>query len=91
MRLAIVTAESYNEMARWPAAAYNRTRENSMANVISATGRPAWIVGMVVGIVLLVIGLATGPRVWLCAVGGGIFLFGAVMMILSMATKGRTD
>jgi hypothetical protein len=91
LRLAIVSAESYNEMARFSMAAYISTRENSMANVISATGRPAWIIGMVVGIVLLGVGLATGPRVWLCAVGGAIFLFGAVMMILSVATKGRTD
>jgi len=58
---------------------------------LSASGRPAWIIGMVIGIVLLGVGLATGPKVWLCAVGVAIFLFGAVMLILSVATKGRTD
>jgi len=58
---------------------------------VFARGRAAWIAAMVLGIVLAVIGLATGTNTWLIVAGVVFFLFGAVMLVLSLATKGRTD
>jgi len=61
-----------------------------MAGVF-ARGRAAWIAAMVLGIVLAIIGLATGMNTWLIVVGVAFFLFGAVMLVLSLATKGQSD
>ncbi len=58
---------------------------------IFARGRSAWVAAMILGVVVLVIGLATGSYTWLVVVGAAVFLFGAVMMILSMMTKGQSD
>ena len=57
---------------------------------IVVRGRLAWIVGLIFGIVLLVIGLTTS-NTFLTIVGAGFAIFGLVFLILSIATKGRSD
>lgn len=53
-------------------------------------GRPAWIAAIVLGVGLLVAGLATSQTPLL--VGGAAFAaFGLVFLILSLATGGATD
>jgi hypothetical protein len=56
-----------------------------------ARGRIAWIIGMAFGVILALIGGFTGPNVPLIVAGGVLFLFGLVMLIISLATGGRSD
>ena len=60
---------------------------------IFARGRIAWILGMVLGSILVVVGAVaiTPPNTFLIAAGGGFFLFGLVFLILSFVTHGQTD
>ncbi len=55
-----------------------------------ARGRIAWILALVFGLVLLVIGLAV-QQTFLAIVGGAFALFGLIFLILSLATGGRSD
>lgn len=53
-------------------------------------GRPAWIAGLVLGVILLVVGVVleiTG----LIIAGAGLGLFALVFLILSFVTGGATD
>ena len=54
-------------------------------------GRPAWIAAMIFGVILAIVGLAIGMNTWLIVVGGLFFVFGLVMLIISIATKGQSD
>ena len=54
-------------------------------------GRPAWIASIVLGIILAVAGGLTGPNTFLILAGAAFFVFGLVMLIISLATGGRTD
>jgi hypothetical protein len=57
---------------------------------IFARGRIAWILAMILGFVLIVVGAVTAN--WALLIGGiVILLFGLVFLILSYVTKGRTD
>ena len=55
------------------------------------TGRAAWIAAMVFGVILAIVGLVIGMNTWLIVVGGLFFVFGLVMLIISVATKGQSD
>jgi hypothetical protein len=54
-------------------------------------GRPAWIASIMLGIILAVVGGLTGPMIFLIVAGAAFFLFGLVMLIISLVTKGRSD
>ncbi len=58
--------------------------------LVSARGRIAWILAMILGAILIVIGAATS-NTWLLVVGIAFFVFGLVFLILSFVTKGRSD
>lgn len=54
------------------------------------TGRPAWIAGIVLGVILLVIGIVTSQTILI--IGGVAFMvLGLLFLILSFATGGRSD
>ena len=56
-----------------------------------ARGRIAWILSMLLGVGLILAGVFTGPNVPIIVAGGAFFVFGLVMLIISLATGGRTD
>jgi hypothetical protein len=58
---------------------------------IIARGRTAWILAMVFGVVLLVVGGVKSTGVMLYAAGIGFLAFGLVLLILSFISKGQTD
>jgi hypothetical protein len=57
---------------------------------IFARGRIAWILGMVFGIIVAIVG-AVMNNTFLIVVGSGFGLFGLVFLILSLVTHGQTD
>lgn len=66
-------------------------REDKMPSVI-VRGRWAWICGMVLGIILVIVGAVIHPTSTVLIVAGcAFFLFGLVMLIISFATGGASD
>ncbi len=55
-----------------------------------ARGRIAWILAIVLGAVLLIVGIGPG-NTFLIVVGAAFLVFGLIFLIMSLATKGRTD
>lgn len=59
---------------------------------IFASGRIAWILGMVLGVVLIIVGAVLSPPNIGLIVGGAVcFLLGLLFLILSYVTKGQSD
>jgi hypothetical protein len=57
---------------------------------IMISGRPAWIAGIVHGVILLVVGIVISQTI--VAIAGGVFLgFSIIFLILSFVTRGQTD
>lgn len=57
---------------------------------IFARGRIAWILAMILGVVLIIVGAVIAN--WALLVAGiVVFLFGLIFLILSYVTKGQTD
>lgn len=56
-----------------------------------ARGRIAWILAMVLGIVLFIVGAVQGFQGFFVIAGVGFFLFGTVMLVISLATRGASD
>jgi membrane-bound ClpP family serine protease len=61
-----------------------------MAVGIFARGRIAWILALILGVILIVVGAFTAMW-WLLVVGVLFFLFGLVFLILSFVTHGQSD
>ena len=61
-----------------------------MPTILFARGRIAWILAMILGVILVIVGAVTAWW-WLLVVGILFFLFGLIFLILSYVTKGRTD
>ena len=57
---------------------------------IVARGRTAWILAVIVGVILLIIGIVSNTT-FLTIVGAGFLILGGIFLILSLATGGRTD
>jgi hypothetical protein len=57
---------------------------------IIARGRIAWILAIVLGVALIVVGAVT-TSYWAIGTGSGFALFGVIFLILSFVTRGRTD
>lgn len=57
---------------------------------VFARGRIAWVAAIVLGLVLLIIGLAMTLQ-WLWIVGVAFAVFGAIFLIISLVTKGQSD
>jgi hypothetical protein len=55
-----------------------------------ARGRIAWVVAIVFGVILLIVGLAMNLQ-WLWMVGIAFAVVGAIFLIISLVTKGRSD
>ncbi len=53
-------------------------------------GRIAWILAIVVGIIVLIIGIATNT-VFLIIVGIALIILGGIFLALSYGTRGQTD
>jgi hypothetical protein len=53
-------------------------------------GRAAWICGIILGIILLIIGIVT-HQTFLIIAGVGFLVFGLIMLIISFATGGQSD
>jgi hypothetical protein len=53
-------------------------------------GRAAWICGIIMGIILLIIGIVT-HQTFLIIAGVGFLVFGLIMLIISFATGGQSD
>lgn len=60
-------------------------------NLPGVTGRNASILALVVGVVLLVIGFATGPNYMLVLIGALFFVIGLVLLLVSLKTRGAAD
>jgi membrane protein implicated in regulation of membrane protease activity len=60
-------------------------------NLPGITGRNASILALIVGVVLLVIGFATGPNYMLVLIGALFFVIGLVLLIVSLKTRGAAD
>jgi membrane-bound ClpP family serine protease len=58
--------------------------------IITARGRIAWILAMILGAILFIVGASTQQTFFLVA-GIAFFVFGLVFLILSLVSKGRTD
>lgn len=58
--------------------------------LFTAHGRIAWYSAIALGVVLLVLGMVL-TEMWLTVVGIAFMVFGAVFLILSYVTHGRTD
>ena len=57
---------------------------------IMISGRPAWIAGIVLGVILLVVGIVISQTI--VAIAGGVFLgFSIIFLILSFVTRGQSD
>jgi len=63
----------------------------AIASAPVGRGRIAWILSIVVGVILLVIGLATGPNYTLVLIGALFLVIGLVMLIASRMTRGGAD
>lgn len=63
----------------------------STVPIFIARGRVAWICGIVFGIILAVVGGLMGPNTFIIVTGAAFFLFGLVMLIISLVTKGQSD
>jgi len=59
----------------------------------SVSGRWAWILAMIAGVVLVIVGVAAfhPASVPLIIAGCAFFVFGLVMLIVSFATGGASD
>ena len=57
---------------------------------IVISGRPAWIVGIVLGVILLVIGIVAS-QTFLIIGGVGFMVLGLLFLILSFVTGGQSD
>ena len=57
---------------------------------VAARGRTAWILAVIVGAVLLVIGLVV-DMMFLTIVGAAFLILGGIFLIMSLASGGRTD
>lgn len=55
-----------------------------------ARGRIAWILAMVFGLILIVVGAFKSSGMAI-GTGAGFLLFGLIFLILSLASGGRTD
>lgn len=55
-----------------------------------ARGRIAWVLGLALGIILLIIGIVI-PSMWLIIAGAVVVVFCGVFLILSYVTHGQTD
>jgi membrane protein implicated in regulation of membrane protease activity len=55
-----------------------------------ARGRIAWILAIILGVVLLIVGIASN-NTFLIVVGAAFLIFGLIFLIMSLATKGQTD
>jgi drug/metabolite transporter superfamily protein YnfA len=55
-----------------------------------ARGRIAWILSIVLGVILIIIG-AAAPSTFALVAGIVFALFGGVFLVLSLVTKGATD
>ena len=53
-------------------------------------GRAAWICGIILGIILLIIGIVMN-QTFLIIAGVGFLVFGLIMLIISFATGGQSD
>jgi membrane protein implicated in regulation of membrane protease activity len=60
-------------------------------NLPGVTGRNASILALIVGVVLLVIGFATGPNYTLVLIGALFFVIGLVLLLVSLKTRGAAD
>lgn len=60
-------------------------------NLSGVTGRNASILALIVGVVLLVIGFATGPNYMLVLIGALFFVIGLVLLLVSLKTRGAAD
>ncbi len=59
---------------------------------ILVRGRWAWIVGMIFGVILAIVGaVIKPPSVPLIVIGCAFFLFGLIFLIISLATRGAAD
>jgi hypothetical protein len=60
---------------------------------ILARGRMAWILGTVLGSILIVVGTVniTPPKTSLITTGAGFILFGLLFLILSLVTHDQPD
>lgn len=57
---------------------------------IVISGRPAWVAGIVLGVILLVVGLVINQTI--VAIAGGVFLgLSLIFLILSFVTGGQSD
>ncbi len=54
------------------------------------SGRPAWIAGIVLGVILLVIGIVASQTVLIIG-GVGFMVLGLLFLILSFVTGGQSD
>jgi len=54
-------------------------------------GRIVWILAAIVGLIVLVIGLATGPNVTMIVIGALFLAIGGGLTIVSLVTKGVAD
>ena len=54
------------------------------------SGRPAWIAGIVLGVILLVIGIVAS-QTFLIIGGVGFMVLGLLFLILSFVTGGQSD
>ena len=56
-------------------------------------GRPAWIAGMIFGLILVIVGFSVSSARWVGAVGGAFFVFGLViaMALSRMALLASTS
>jgi len=61
------------------------------ASTTVGRGRIAWILAIIVGAILLVVGLATGPNYMLVVIGALFLVIGVVMLIASSVSKGGVD
>jgi hypothetical protein len=57
---------------------------------IFATGRTAWICGIILGIILLIIGIVMGQQ-FLIIAGAGFLVLSLIFLILSFVTGGASD
>jgi hypothetical protein len=55
-----------------------------------ARGRIAWILAIILGAVLLIVGIVSN-NTFLIIVGALFLVFGLIFLIMSLATRGRTD
>jgi hypothetical protein len=59
---------------------------------IFARGRIAWILAMILGVVLVIVGaVMTPPNIGLIVGGVVVFLLGLIFLIISYVTKGQSD